>query len=198
MRILAARSAQRSRMARAALLATLIVAVSAASASAQYVMFPRIGVSASPDHYQPILELVGEDTFELYVVALPAEDQTTLQQDYGRFHWAVLEACCGGAAAVIETWYNPVYEHEGDPYLGVYSSSEECMNGSIVHLATLSLRMLIDIPGQYYVIGGPLAVARTCEQEDVVLTDLIAYINYQPTVTPTDQTSLSDVKAMFE
>lgn len=173
--------------------------LAAAPAAAQYLTFPRVGVSAAEDAYVTELNVEGDELFELHVVLLPREDQSALQEDYGMVHWGVLEACCGGAAQVVDAVYNPALEHEGGVYSGVYSTGEECMDGEAVWLATLILRMTENQPsGRYYVIAGPMSVAQTCGGDDVVLTDLIAHVNYTNDVTPVERSSLSAVKALFE
>jgi hypothetical protein len=62
-------------------------------------------------------------------VTLLAEDQVVHQHDYGTFQWAVLEACCCGAAEMIGETYSPSFEHVGSAYGGVVTTSEECMSG---------------------------------------------------------------------
>jgi hypothetical protein len=176
---------------------TALALLLAAPAMAQ-IMFPRIGISAAPDRYVSTVEVYGDETFELYIVALPAEDQVVHQHDYGTFQWAVLEACCGGAAEIIAEDYNPEFEHQGSAYGGVVTTSEECMNGQAVLLCTLTLQMDTDDPGVYYVMAGPLALSQTCAGDDVVMTDMIAFVNYEAGATPVERTSLTAVKDLFE
>ena len=183
---------------RSTLLAAALLLLVALPASAQFLMFPRIGVSGAPDRYVSEVSVHGTDTFELYVVALPPEDQTAFEQEFGQFQWAVLEACCGGAAVIVSEEYNPACQHDGAPYSGVVTSSEECMSGEVVWLCTLTLQMIVDEPGRYYVAAGPLALAQTCGGDGVVMTDMLVDVNYTSDVTPADATSFSEVKALFD
>ncbi|MBD3222774.1 hypothetical protein GF314_16205 [bacterium] len=182
---------------RTVLIAALALLV-ASAASAQFIQFPRIGVSAAPDRYEPSIDVHGDEIFEMYIVALPPDGEPLLQHDYGTFHWWLLEACCGGAAELIDQEFNPELEHEGSVYAGVITSSEECMDGEAVLLCTLRLQMVVDEPGQYFVMGGPMALSQTCDGEDVVMTDLVTSVNYINDATPVEQTSLTEVKALFE
>ncbi|MEZ4387942.1 MAG: hypothetical protein R3D98_10290 [Candidatus Krumholzibacteriia bacterium] len=179
-------------------LAALLVLLLSLPASAQYLTFPRIGVSAAPDRYVSEIDVHGDATFELYVVALPPEDQSAFAQEFGEFQWAVLEACCGGAAAIVAEDFNPACEHVGSPYGGVVTTSEVCMSGEAVWLCTLTLQMVVDQPGRYYVVAGPLALAQTCGGEGVVMTDLLVDVNYTTDVTPVETLSLSRIKALFD
>ena len=188
---------QRSIIARSALFGALFCLLGALPAMAQIPTFPRIGVSASPDHYEPGLDVHGDEMFELYVLALPPEDEPMLQHDYGLFHWGVLESCCGGSAVIVSEEYNPSCEHDGSVYGGVVTTSDECMSGESFLICTITLRMLAENPGRYYVVAGPLSLAQTCGQEGVVMTDLIAYVDYTPELAPTEPVSLSRVKGLF-
>jgi len=185
------------RIHRSALVAACLMVLLAVPASAQYLTFPRIGVSAAPDRYEPEIDVHGDEPFQVYVVALPAEGQAEFTHEFGQFQWAVLEACCGGAAAIIAEEYNPSCEHVGAPYAGVVTTSEECMSGEVVWICTLTVQMVVDEPGSYYIAAGPLALSQTCDGQDVVMTDLMVYVNYTSDVTPVESTSLSDVKGLF-
>lgn len=182
---------------RSALLAACLVVLLALPATAQFLTFPRIGVSAAPDRYEPEIAVHGAEPFELHVIAIPPEGQQAFDHDFGQFQWAVLEACCGGAAEIIGEAYNLAYEHVGSPYAGVVTTSEECMSGEVVWLCTLTVQMVVDQPGSYYVSAGPLALSQTCDGQDVVMTDLMVYVDYTSDVTPVEASSLSEVKALF-
>lgn len=182
---------------RLSLLALALTMLLTASASAQLIYFPRIGVSASPTEYVPTVEVHGDETFELYVIALPPENEPVFQHDYGTFSWLLLEACCGGAADLLSEEYNPACTHDGGVYTGVVSSNEECMDGEVAWLCTLTLQMNEDTPGTYYVVAAPNAQAVTCGGEDVTMTDMLVTVNYTVSVTPNEATSLSEVKSLF-
>jgi len=185
------------RIRRSTLVAGCLVVLLAVPASAQFLTFPRIGVSAAPDRYEPEIDVHGDEPFQIHVVAVPPEGQDSLTQEFGQFQWAVLEACCGGAAAIISEEYNPACEHVGTPYAGVVTTSEECMSGEVVWICTLTVQMVVDEPGSYYISAGPLALSQTCDGQDVVMTDLMVYVNYTSDVTPVESTSFSEVKSLF-
>ncbi len=134
----------------------LLASVATGPASDQ---FPRVGLSPRPDHYEPYLDVHGQVPFEVYMIVLPAEGNTLMEHEYRSFNWAVLEACCGGAASIVGESYNPACQHDGTAYGGVVTTVEECVSGEVLLLCTLTLQMVIDEPGSYYVIAGPLALA---------------------------------------
>ncbi len=180
-------------------LATLVVLLVALAVPAMaQIVFPRIGVSAAPDRYEPEIAVHGDETFDLHVVALPPEGQAEFDQEFGMFQWAVLEACCGGAAVIVAENYNPDCEHVGTPYSGVVTTSEECMSGSVVRLCTLTLQMVGQEPGRYFVAAGPLELSLTCAGDGVVMTDLMVSVDYTSDITPNEASSLSEVKALFD
>ncbi len=176
----------------------VLIVLLAAPAAAQYVTFPRLGLSAAPDRYEPNIAVAGRDTFELHVLVLPRQEQTVHEHSFTSFHWAVLDACCGGAAVILDEDYNPACRNDGDIFGGFVTTFEECVTGEVVHLATLRMQMAIDIPGVYWIIAGPISQALTCDAQPVVMTDLTVYVDYTTDITPVTAASWSGVKALFD
>ena len=181
-----------------ALLYILLYILTPTPVAAQEVTFPRIGISGAPDHYQPYIEVTGVDPFDIYVIVLPAEGESTLEHNYTSFHWGILESCCGGAATIVGVDYVGSGTHEGTPYTGVTSVGSDCMTGDSILLCTVSLQMTLDRSGDYYVLGGPVSLAYDCEGEGVVMTDMTLFVNYtseNPTLN--GEATLSRVKQLF-
>ena len=183
--------------ARRLVLVLAALAFGAVAASAQFVTFPRVGLSAAPDRYEPTLAVEGQDPFDVYVIAVPAEGEAVFGHGFTSFEWAVLEACCGGAAEVVTETYNPACQHEGGIYAGVTTTLDACTGGEVILLATLTLQMTVDQSGSYYVIGGPTGLASDCDGGGVLMTDLILYVDYNATSTPVEGSTLSRVKDLF-
>jgi hypothetical protein len=175
----------------------LIVLLPAGAADAQEFSFPRLGLSAAPDRYEPVVQVHGRETFEVHVIVLPPAGEKSLDQGYTSFHWALLEPCCGGAAEILSAEFNPAAESTGVLLGGVVTSFDDCAGGEVIHLGTLTARMLVDLPGEYWSIAGPLSQAQACDQEPVVMTDMVVYVNYTTDVMPVESTGLSGVKALF-
>ena len=191
-------SARIPSLARGALLTCLIGAVLVTTASAQYVTFPRVGLSGAPDHYEPWVSVHGQVPFEVYMIVLPAEGNTLMEHEYRSFNWAVLEACCGGAASIVSEDYNPACQHDGTAYGGVVTTVEECVSGEVLLLCTLTLQMDTDVPGNYFVIGGPLGLAYDCAGEGVLMTDMLLQVEFTNDITPVESSTWSDVKDLFQ
>jgi hypothetical protein len=183
--------------ARRLVLALAALTVCAGAASAQFVTFPRVGLSAAPDHYEPSLAVEGQDPFDVYVIAVPEESEPVFGHGFTSFEWAVLEACCGGAAEVVGETFNPVCQHEGGIYAGVTTTLDACTGGEAILLATLTLQMTVDQSGSYYIIGGPTGLAIDCDGGGVLMTDLILYVDYTAVSTPVEGSTLSRVKDLF-
>jgi hypothetical protein len=168
-----------------------------APVQAQYPSYPRLGLSAAPDRFELDISVHGDETFELHVVVLPPEGETVHAHDYSYFEWAVLEACCGGAAVILDEDYNPQCQSDGTSLGGIQSVFDECQGGEVIHLATLTLQMAIDQPGIYWIIAGPLDAALTCDGQPVVMTDMLVNVHYTTDVTPVESSSWSGVKNLF-
>jgi len=187
-----------ARLPRVALLAALLCAVVALPAAAQYVTFPRLGVSAAPDHYDPHIEVQGDEPFQLYILAMPPEGEATLGHQFQSFQWTLLEPCCGGAAAIIAEEYHPGCSLEGNPLAGVTMTAEDCLEGDVILLCTLTLEMsATELQGTYFVYAGPMDLAYDCAGEGVVMTDMLVQVEYTPTVSAETTTTFSEVKGLF-
>ncbi len=182
------------------LLATVAVLFTAllASTTARAITFPRIGLSAASDHLVNSIDVSGDEEFQLYVLVLPPEDATLLPASYTRFSWAVLQACCDGAVEIVDEQYDAICHHTGSALGGVDSTSDTCLGGDYLHLATLTFRFLTDQTGLYYLIAGPLNYAQDCEGQNVVFTDMTVEVHYAGGSTPVAPTSWGSVKALFE
>ncbi len=186
------------RVARHALMAALLCLVLSVPAAAQILTFPRVGLSGAPDHYQQFINVHGQVPFDVYVIVLPAEGNALMQHEYQSFNWAVLEACCGGAASIVTEDYNSACQHDGTAYGGVTTTVDECVSGSALLLCTLTLQMETDIPGTYWVIGGPLGLAYDCVGEGVLMTDMLINVIYTNDAAPVESSTWSDVKGLFD
>jgi hypothetical protein len=182
-------------MLRGTVLAVLL-GLLAVPAAAQYTQFPRLGVSAAPDRYVPEIVVANDETFEVHVLVLGPDDDTPLTQGFQSFSWALLEACCGGAADLVGVDLAGPWQHEGSCLGGMLSHSDQCPSGGWYRLATLTLRMATDVPGDYFLLCGPINLAYDCAGDGVVMTDMSLLIHYTND-TPVERTTLGAVKSTF-
>jgi hypothetical protein len=182
---------------RASMLASMAVLLAACSVDAQFEAYPRLGFSAAADRYQPTITVQGDEIFELHIIVTPPDGEAGLAHDFAAFHWAVLQFCCGGAADILSEQFNPAGQSEGDILFGIHTTFAECVSGEVIHLATLSMQMTVDVSGRYGVFAAPLSQALTCDDQPVVLTDMMVYVDFSTDSTPVAASSLSGVKALF-
>jgi hypothetical protein len=184
---------------RGSLLLVLVGLLASAPAAAQYITFPRIGVSAAADTYEPRIEVFGDEPFDLHIMVMPPDGQTLLSHDFQQFQWALLEPCCGGAATILATEFTDTCTFEGNLLSGMTTTANECLTGEMIHLGTMTLRMEgLEVPGTYFVLVGPTDLAYDCNGDGVVMTDLIVEVAYTPDITPIESNSLSEVKQLFD
>ncbi len=175
---------------------TILLGLLAAPAAAQYTLFPRLGVSAAPDRYVSEIAVADDATFEVHVLVLGPDDNTPLAQGFQSFTWAMLEACCGGAAELVDVDLAGPWQHEGSCLGGMVSSSDQCPTEGSYRLATLTLRMATNVPGDYYLLCGPINLAYDCAGAGVVMTDMPVLIHYSSSV-PVERSTLGAVKSGF-
>ena len=184
-------------IARRLVLVLAALALGAGAASAQFVTFPRVGLSAAPDRYEPTLAVEGQDPFDVYVIAVPAEGEAVFGHGFTSFEWAVLEACCGGAAEVVTETYNPACQHEGGIYAGVTTTLDACTGGEAILLATLTVSMDAPEPGEYLAAAGPFAPAFDCEGNNPLFMDMPMTITVNGEPTPTLGSTWDSLKAIY-
>lgn len=175
---------------------TLLLGLLAAPASAQFTQFPRLGVSAAPDRYVGEIAVLDDATFEVHVLVLGPDDDTPLDRGYLSFTWALLEACCGGAAELVDVQLAGPWTHEGSCIGGMESYTDSCLTAGSYRLATLTLRMATDVPGDYWLLCGPINLAYDCAGEGVVVTDLPLLVRYANEV-PVERATLGSIKSSY-
>lgn len=179
-------------------LVTAAVLLTAAAEAARYDDYPRLGFSAAADRYTPVIEVRGDEVFALHVIVLPPEGATSLGHDFSTFHWAVMEVCCGGAATVLDEDYNPSCQNDGNLFSGVVTTFEPCAAGDVIHIATITMRMVVEHTGEYVLMAAPLSQAITCDADLVVLTDMMVTVDYTGEGTAVAASSWSEVKSLFD
>lgn len=149
--------------ARLLLITTALIVAGAGSAAAQ---FPdaeaQLTLSASSTELIQEITVENGDEFWVEVVVAPMPGEEKVQFDAKRFHWSILEACCGSAVLLQEVVFDPDYTHEGHPFAGVISTAESCLDRDMYHLASIRLAIDAPEPGIYLVLLYPLDLATDC------------------------------------
>ncbi len=173
----------------------LFLVLSATSARAQ---FPRIGLSAAPDHHVDNLDVVLGEEFTLYVCVFGIDNETDLEQDFATISWVLHQVCCGATFYVHDVQYSPDFQHSGEPPLGVISSSEVCVDEPFITLATITMSMDAPTDGEYLTACGPYQQAVDCEGGNPLVMGLPMVLNLTGAgSTPTEPSQWSSVKAYY-
>ena len=174
--------------------ALLIILLNVNSAKAQ---FPRLGLSASPDHYEGFIDVALDEEFELYICVFGEDEDTPLDQGFSTISWVLHQVCCGAALVVSSVEYNPSFQHEGLPSLGVVSSSEGCVDEPSILLATLTATMFADEDGEYLVASGPYGQPVDCEGNNPVVMGMAMTIGLTGVSIPTETDTWESVKSYY-
>jgi len=167
----------------------------AGSAQAQ---FPRIGISASPDHYDPFLDVEAGQPFTIYLGVFGVDDETELEQDFSSVSWVLHQTCCGAALFIQEVEYSPQFQHQGEPHFGVISSAEVCVDEPFITLATMSALLEAPEDGSYLVAAGPYQQAVDCEGSNPIVMGLPMTLNITGVgATPVEQSTWDALKATY-
>jgi hypothetical protein len=153
---------------------------------------PRLGVSAAPDRYVSEISVPQGETFQVHVLV----DATPLQQGFQSFNWAILQACCGGAATVLSVESADGWQNEGTCLGGMLSTWDDCAAQASYRLATLTMRMVTPESGDYFLMCGPIGLGYDCAGAGVLMTDLPLVIHYAGSV-PAERSTLGSVKCRF-
>ncbi len=174
--------------------ALLFLVLSVSSAKAQ---FPRLGLSTSPDHYEDSIDVELGEIFELYICVFGVDEDTPLDQEFSSIAWVLHQVCCGAALLVDEVDFNPNFQHEGLPTLGVISSSEVCVDEPVILLATLHSTMIADEDGPYLVAAGPYQEAVDCEGNNPIMMGMAITVNLTGATTSSESATWDTVKAVY-
>ncbi len=179
----------------AAFITLLLILISAGSARAQ---FPRIGISGAAESFQDSLDVVAGENFTLYVGMYGIDNETPLEQDITTVSWVLHQVCCGAVIEVLDVEYNPGFHHEGDPHLGVISSSETCVHQPFIPLATLTAQLLAPEDGDYLAACGPYQQAVDCNGEHPIVMGLPMILSITGVEgAPVERSSWDTIKATY-
>lgn len=178
------------------ILTALLLLLQAPGAQAQ-LTFPRLGFSASAESYVDTMTVEMGQEFTLYVCAFGFAPGDPLNQDVAELQWVMHQVCCGGVLEVVGVQYNPAFTHVGDPYSGVTSSSEACVNSDAIMLATLTMTLTAPEPGGYLAAAGPYAAASDCEGNHPLFMDMSMVIYATGEITPVASTTWGALKATY-
>ena len=187
------RAIPRPRLAALALVAALLVAT---VAQAQ-ISYPRLGLSASKDAYVDTMTSEAGQPFTLHVIATGVDGLLPLPFEMATFDWAVFAVCCGGAAGMLGYELCADLDHAGHPLVSVTSSAETCLDRDVIYLASVTFFLEGEGPGDYLMVAGATGPAYDCDGGNHLLMDLAVTVTLTGDVTPTDDPTWGQVKALY-
>ncbi len=182
-----------------AMLVTVLLwgALLASSASAQLV-FPRLGLSASPDDYVGHMTAAIGDTFTVYVGAFGTETGLALDEVMVSFAWVVHQVCCGAGLVIVDHEFVGDFVSDGHPLGGVHSTSAECVSADFIPLAVLQVFLVTpEGPGDYLMSAGPYNASANCEGESPIFLEGVVMVTATGQSLPVVESTWSGIKAMY-
>jgi len=180
----------------AGLTMVLALLLSTSVARAQLV-YPRMGLSASPDAYVENIEVTVGEPFVLYACVFGNEPGQALDQPVSNLSWVIHQVCCGAQVDILQIEYNPEFTHEGHPILGVSSSVPECYDQSVIYLAKLTCVLAEPIPFGVLWAAGPYDASSDCEGGNALFMGMPVNILPDEVVTADESRSWGTVKSLY-
>jgi len=176
------------------LLAALTLVVGAARAQNLY---PRVGMSASPNEYVDTLDVVLGEEFTLYACVFGPVDGEPIGQSFTSLSWVIHQVCCGGEVDISHFEFNPDLVNTGHPLIGVRSTSETCYDQDSIVLATMTCRLNNPTPGGVLWAAGPYDASADCEGGNALFMGMAVTLNAVGDATPSQDSRWGSLKAMY-
>ena len=160
-------------------------------------LYPRVGMSASPDEYVGTLDIVPGEEFTLYACVFGPGPGEPVGQAFTSLSWVIHQVCCGAEVDIAHFEYNPDLESAGHPLLGVRSSSETCYEQDSIVLATMTCRLSNPTPEGVLWAAGPFDASHDCEGGNALFMGMAVTLNVAEDVTPNVDRRWGSIKAMY-
>lgn len=178
-------------------LLTLLLALAAAAPLRAQENFPRIGLSAAPDVYVDNLTVDFDSEFQLYALVTGFNPGDPINQPVSVMPWVIHQVCCGAVMEIVAITFNPALEHIGHPLAGTVSSVPECLDQDLIQLATLTVRLIAPLAGDYLWAAGPFGPIQDCDGTSPFFMSLPVTVTLEDNAAPADDQLWGAVKAMY-
>jgi len=176
------------------ILAVIILAAQGARAQTAY---PRVGLSAAPDHYSEEITIIEGEPFTLYVCVFGPTDGAPIGNSLSSVSWVIHQVCCGSVVDIVDVAWSEQFIHEGHPILGVTSTPIECTDQDQLLIATLTTILHDPVPGGGLWAAGPYDASYDCQGELALFQGMPVSIFVDGESTPADAATWGGVKALF-
>jgi hypothetical protein len=170
--------------------------LTAGVASSQNI-YPRMGLSASPDEYVDTLEVVPGEEFTLYVCIFGPGPGEPVDQPFTSLSWVIHQVCCGAEVDILSYDLNPDLTNEGHPLVGVLTTSESCYDQETTLLATLNCSLDNPTPGGVLWAAGPADASYDCEGGNALFMGMAVTMVVDEDVLPFEDSSWGSIKAIY-
>jgi len=185
----------KSRFSFALVLLTVLFLLTA-NAQAQTV-YPRVGLSASPDFHVDTIEVTPGEEFTLYACVFGPAPGEPVDQSFTSLSWVIHQVCCGAEVDIRDFKFNPDLEHTGHPLVGVLSTSETCYDRDSIILATMTCTLNNPTPGGVLWAAGPFDASHDCAGGNALFMGMAVTIDVEGDVTPAEESRWGSIKAMY-
>jgi hypothetical protein len=181
-----------------ALVALSVLALAAAVPAAAQTGFSVLCLSAAPGAYVGEIDVPYGEDFDLYVILAGPEVGTPLSWRLDAVDWAVLGSCCGGSPAFLvgSELAGAPFAHQGDPVLGVHTTSDGCVQQDVITLARLSFTWVYEPTGPFFLGAAALAPATSCDGPAQILDGRTLRV-VPSGITPASSSSWGGVKSLY-
>ena len=160
-------------------------------------MYPRVGLSFSPDEYLESQVVVPGEEFTLYVCIFGPEAGLPVDQPFTSLSWVIHQVCCGAEVDILNYDLNPELNNEGHPLVGVLTTADTCYDRESTLLATMTCTLDNPTPGGVLWAAGPSDAAYDCTGGNALFMGMAVNILVDEDVLPVEDSSWGSIKAIY-
>ena len=168
-----------------------------ASVARSQIMYPRVGLSFSPDEHVDSQVVVPGEEFTLYVCIFGPETGLPVDQPFSSLSWVIHQVCCGAEVDILNYDLNPELTNVGHPLVGVLTTAETCYDRESTLLATMTCTLDNPTPGGVLWAAGPSDAAYDCQGGNALFMGMAVNILVEDDVLPVEDSSWGSIKAIY-
>lgn len=160
-------------------------------------MYPRVGLSFSPDEHVDSQVVVPGEEFTLYVCIFGPQTGMPVEQPFTSLSWVIHQVCCGAEVNILNYDLNPELTNEGHPLVGVLTTAETCYDRESTLLGTMTCTLENPTPGGVLWAAGPSDAAYDCTGGNALFMGMAVNILVEEDILPVEDSSWGSIKAIY-
>jgi hypothetical protein len=160
-------------------------------------MYPRVGLSFSPDEHVESQVVVPGEEFTLYVCIFGPETGIPVNQPFSSLSWVIHQVCCGAEVDILHYDLNPDLASVGHPLVGVLTTAETCYDRESTLLASMTCTLDNPTPGGVLWAAGPSDASFDCSGGNALFMGMAVNILVEDDVLPVEDSSWGSIKAIY-